>query len=119
MAYTAMMAAYVMFAFTLRSDIVFRTILPDVGPYRSYIASAISQDIMSARHAGEVLLSAAVDLVNHNLPAGILPYAIIVVGTIWIYLIGILVRSTLGMPARILKRFFPSSQPSIVEETSS
>lgn len=119
MAYAVMMAAYVMFAFTLRSDIVFRTIMPDVGPYRSYIASTISQDIMSARHAGQVLLSAAIDLINHNLPAGILPYAIIVVGMIWIGLIGMLVRSTLGMFPRRLKKLLSSSQPSIVEETSS
>src|SRR6185503_15703168 len=97
MAYAVIMAVYVMFAFTLRSEIVFKTIIPDVGPYRSYIASATSQ-----------------------LPAGVLPYTIIVVGTtIWICLIGILVRLTLGTSARRPRNLFHPSQRSIFEEPSS
>jgi hypothetical protein len=117
MAYAVIMAVYVIFAFTLRSDIVFRTIIPDVGPYHSYTTSDISQAIMSAKHDGQVLLSAAVDHISDNLPAGVLLYTILVVGTIC--LIGILVRLTLGRYARRLKELFPPSQPSIFEEPSS
>jgi hypothetical protein len=101
MAYAVIMAVYVMFAFTLRSEIVFKTITPGSELYHGYTTSDIFQSIVSAKHDGQVLLSAAVDHISDNLPARILPYTIIVVGTtIWICLIGILVRLTLGMSER-------------------
>jgi len=116
MAYTTMMAAYVMFAFTLRADIVFRTIIPDVGPYHSYAASDISQIIMSAQHEGQILLSATVNYISNILPSGILPYTIVIVGMIWICLIGILIKMTSGTSTRRPNGLFPASQASVFEE---
>lgn len=56
MAYAVVMAVYVMFAFTLRFNVVIRTIIPDPGSYYSYTALA-TQGIKSVEHYGQVLLS--------------------------------------------------------------
>jgi hypothetical protein len=113
------MAAYVIFAFTLRYKIIFRILIPDNVDYliRATFTTTYQQ-IIAVGHGGQILLSQAVDLINNSLPAGALPYTIIVGGTIC--LIGILaVRLTLGRYARRLKQLFPPPQPSIFEEPSS
>jgi len=74
---------------------------------------------MSVKQGGQVVLSAAVHYISNNLPTGVLPYTIIVIGTIWICLIGILVRLTLGTSARRPKKLFHPSQRSSFEEPSS
>jgi hypothetical protein len=107
MVYTIVMAVYVMFAFTLRADIVFKTIIPNIGPYHSYTMSDISKSIMSTVYDGQIKVSTIVDHISDYLSVGVLLYAIIVVGAIC--LIGILVRLTLGMYSRRLKELFPPS----------
>jgi hypothetical protein len=74
MAYTAIMAVYVIFAFILRFDIVMKTINPGSEFYHSYTTFTTSLGIMFPGHDGQLLLSqTAVDLISDNLPTGIQP----------------------------------------------
>jgi len=73
MAYAAIMAVYVMFAFTLRANMVFRAIIPDEH-FLAYATLTPSQGIMFAEQSGQALLSqTVVDFISHNLATGIQP----------------------------------------------
>ena len=72
MAYAVIMAAYVIFAFILRFDIVTKTITPGSDLYHSYTTFTTSLGVMFPGHGGQALPSqTAADPINNNLPTGV------------------------------------------------
>ncbi len=71
-AYAAIMAAYVLFAFTLRFNIVTKTIIPGSDFYRNYTTFTTSLSSMFSGHDGQVPLSqTAIDHISDSLRMGI------------------------------------------------
>lgn len=74
MAYAVIMAAYVIFAFTLRFDIVTKTIIPGSEFYHSHTTFTTSLGIMFPGHDDQVPLSqTAVNHISDNLRTGVRP----------------------------------------------
>jgi cellulose synthase (UDP-forming) len=74
MAYAVIMAAYVMFAFALRFDIVTKTIIPDSELYRNYTTIVTSLGITLPGHGGQTLpYQTGTNLISDNLPEEIQP----------------------------------------------
>jgi cellulose synthase/poly-beta-1,6-N-acetylglucosamine synthase-like glycosyltransferase len=74
LAYAVIMAAYVMFAFALRFDIVTKTIIPDSELYRNYTTIVTSLGITLPGHGGQTLpYQTGTNLISDNLPEEIQP----------------------------------------------
>ena len=67
MASAAIMAVYVLIAFTLRFNIVFRTLIPDNVDYLISAALTTYQHIIAAGHSGQILLSQVINLISSSL----------------------------------------------------